>query len=206
MGYLVMELLAGRTLRSELNERERLDPRRALAILRDVASAVDAAHRQGLIHRDLKPENIFLVPHESEEVAKVLDFGLAKPIAAVDSPTVRDTSPGVLLGTPAYMAPEQLRGEDAHPSWDVWALAVVSFEMLSGRHPFAGVSAASAVPGASGYESLLSDRLESAPAEYARFFTRALAIDPAGRPASARTLLDEFERAMQFDRAISIRE
>jgi serine/threonine protein kinase len=98
--YLVMELLRGRTLRQELSKGGRLPSTRASEILRGVCAAVDAARQQRILHRDLKPENIFLVRAGSVETAKILDFGVVKPIAAADTTlTVGQTSPGVLVGT-----------------------------------------------------------------------------------------------------------
>ena len=141
--FLVMELLEGRTLRELLRAEEPIERQRALAILRDVTAAVEAAHRRQLLHRDLKPENICLVSLGSGESAKVLDFGIAKFLTPKDGELLMShTTGGALLGTPWYMAPEQLRGEDPDPSWDLWALAVIAFEMLSGSHPFASMTLA----------------------------------------------------------------
>lgn len=192
--FLVMELLDGRTLRETLRVEERIACERALAILRDVTAAVDAAHRRQIVHRDLKPENICLVPLGSGERATVLDFGLAKFLTPEDSnPPITNPTGGALLGTPFYMAPEQLRGEDADPSWDVWALAVIAFEMLSGSHPFAAV----ALPVRVGRRESASDpgftHLTQA---CQQFFIRALAIDRAERPGSAAAFVAELEASL----------
>jgi serine/threonine-protein kinase len=101
-----------------------------------VSGALTAAHRRQLVHRDLKPENIFLVSTDSEEVAKVLDFGLAKFLSNSTQLQTVDTAAGAIVGTPRYMSPEQRQGEEPHPAWDVWALAVVTYEMLTGAYPF----------------------------------------------------------------------
>src|SRR5207244_2333736 len=132
--FFVMERLEGLTLREELQRTGRLPSSRAIAILRDIASAVDAAHNRSLIHRDLKPDNIFLCRRDVTEVAKVLDFGLAKSLG-VAAAAVR-TEWGVIAGTPQYMAPEHWRGADPSPDWDLWALAVMAFELMTGRVPF----------------------------------------------------------------------
>jgi serine/threonine-protein kinase len=192
--FLVMELLDGRTLRDTLRLDKRVEPERALAILRGVISAVEAAHRRKLVHRDLKPENICLVSDGSVERAKVLDFGLAKFLAPSDSEALTAyTSGGVLLGTPLYMAPEQLRGEESDPSWDLWALAVVAFEMLSGSHPFASETDA----GALGRRAPAVDlRLAHLPDGCVRFFARALAVDRGARPQSPSVFLAELERSL----------
>jgi eukaryotic-like serine/threonine-protein kinase len=94
--YIVMEMLKGRTLREALRERGRLDARGALDILRGVCGAVALAHQNGLIHRDLKPENTFLAQFERRQVAKVLDFGLARPLAPGSTDSVTCTAPGAL--------------------------------------------------------------------------------------------------------------
>ncbi|MGI8619779.1 MAG: protein kinase domain-containing protein [Gemmatimonadaceae bacterium] len=99
-------------------------------------SALTAAHALGLVHRDLKPENIFLQRHASGTVAKVLDFGLAKALNAAPGSTTIATAAGLLVGTVEYMAPEQLAGGDVSPGWDMWAVAIIAHEMLTGVHPF----------------------------------------------------------------------
>jgi serine/threonine-protein kinase len=191
--FLVMELLDGRTLRDLLRVEERIDRQRALAILRDVTSAVEAAHRLHLVHRDLKPDNICLVSHGTRESAKVLDFGLAKFLTATDGgPVLTHATGGALLGTPLYMAPEQLRGEDPDPSWDLWALAVIAFEMLCGSHPFASATLA---PGLRVHDSA-DPRLRDLPGACQLFFARALAIDRSARPGSAAMFVSELERSV----------
>jgi tRNA A-37 threonylcarbamoyl transferase component Bud32 len=194
--FLVMELLRGTTLREELRELKRLPGPRVLAILRGVSEAVDAAHRRQLIHRDLKPENIFLARGEMGEITKVLDFGIAKFLPATTQATV-DTGTGV-LGTLHYMAPEQLQGEPVHPAWDLWALAVVAYEMLTGVQPFAG----GATP-ADWQVALLAGRftpvarhLPEAPARWQEFFARAFALERERRPGSARVFFSALEQAL----------
>jgi hypothetical protein len=194
--YLVMELLKGRGLREELSERGRLDSETALDVLRAVSGAVALAHENGLLHRDIKPENIFLAQSEHGRVAKILDFGLAKPLNPGATDTVARTIPGALIGTPAYMSPEQLRGEAPAETWDVWALAVVAFEMLTGTHPFACsvgtrgglVGGGSPVPCVDGSTLTPTTRI---------FFERAFAVDCSRRPLSVRQFIDEFAAALQ---------
>ena len=143
--FLVLELVEGETLAARVG-RGPLPVDEALAIAGEVAEALQSAHDKGIIHRDLKPANIALTPHDR---VKVLDFGLAKATDAaagaqdsLNSPTV--TSPtmltgiGVILGTAAYMSPEQARGRAADKRSDVWAFGCVLYEMLTGRRPFEG--------------------------------------------------------------------
>jgi eukaryotic-like serine/threonine-protein kinase len=149
---LVLELVEGPTLADRL-ERGPLPVGDALAIARQIADALDAAHEKGVIHRDLKPANIVLQggagasgPMSGDARAKVLDFGLAKTMAvglegdATQSPSRSHdgTVEGRILGTPAYMSPEQARAQTVDKRTDVWAFGCVLFEMLSGRRPFGG--------------------------------------------------------------------
>jgi tetratricopeptide (TPR) repeat protein len=133
--FFSMELLAGETLEQRLRRGGRMQPPEVLPIVRQVADALTAAHRVGVIHRDLKPANIMLVPAAGEPRAVVTDFGLAHTRAEGESLlTVR----GDLLGTPAYMAPEQVAGEEVTAATDIYALGAVTYEMVTGGPPFVG--------------------------------------------------------------------
>jgi serine/threonine-protein kinase len=193
--YLVMELLKGHTLRRELQQHGRLEAKRAGEIMRGVCGAVEAAHAQRLVHRDLKPENIFLIHVVAAEVAKVLDFGLAKPLAAAEeTATVVDTAPGVLVGTVRYMSPEQLSGGPPSESWDLWALAVVAYEILVGTYPFAAEGAGDwhrAI--LAGYVIPPRAHLRDAPASWDSFFARTLSREVKLRPSSAAQFAAEFQ-------------
>jgi len=196
--FLVMELLEGCTLRQRLSSAPPVSAPEALHVLRGVCSAVSAAHRQGLVHRDLKPENIFLERHETGVVPKVLDFGLAKAFSPDWS---RDrgnlTSAGLVVGTLEYMSPEQAAGDVAAPGWDVWALSVMTYEMLTGIHPFrhtlvqdggrAVLTDPTAAPGA----------LSALSPPAGEFFRSALSTERALRPADALEFLGTCERVLQ---------
>jgi eukaryotic-like serine/threonine-protein kinase len=139
--YLVMELIAGPTLAERMAQGP-VPVDEALEIARQIAAALGAAHDKGIIHRDLKPGNIKFTP---DGTVKVLDFGLAKmggtpPAASEDSPTISmaATQAGVILGTAAYMSPEQARGKHVDKGTDIWAFGVVLFEMLTGRRLYEG--------------------------------------------------------------------
>jgi len=195
--YIVMELLRGSTVRQALNKDGRMRPQRTFRILQGVCSAVDAAHRKKLLHRDLKPENIFLTESEGSETTKILDFGVVKQIAGAESSTasVALTGPGILAGTLKYMSPEELQGEQPSESWDLWALAVVAYEMLAGVHPFAGYTASEVrLAILDSRMAPLQAHLPEAPASWQQFFEKALALVPASRPTSALQLLSEFQR------------
>jgi serine/threonine protein kinase len=134
--YAVMELLEGATLRERLDQSE-LDVARALDWAHQIAQGLAAAHERGITHRDLKPENIFVT---RDGVVKILDFGLARLEAEESNldqmKTVARTSPGMIIGTVAYLSPEQARGETADHRSDIFAFGAVLFEMLTGRPAF----------------------------------------------------------------------
>jgi eukaryotic-like serine/threonine-protein kinase len=128
--YLVMEHVPGRTLRDLLNSRGRLSPHEALDIMDGVLAGLAAAHEAGIAHRDVKPENVLLT---DSGVVKVADFGLARLLA-----TVSQTKSGMIIGTAAYLAPEQVAGAAADARTDVYAAGVMLFELLTGRQPHTG--------------------------------------------------------------------
>jgi serine/threonine protein kinase/tetratricopeptide (TPR) repeat protein len=142
--YAVMELLEGRSLR-EVIAGSGLRPGKAMEYAQSIADGLATAHEKGIVHRDLKPENVFLT---KDGRIKILDFGLAKLKEPDQEPTTKtptatlETKPGGLLGTVAYMAPEQVRGRPADHRSDIFALGCVLYEMLSGTRPFAGETAA----------------------------------------------------------------
>ena len=191
--YLIMELLVGRTLRQLLESDRRIQPPDALEILEDVASAMTAAHRLRLLHRDLKPENIFLVDSGRGMVAKVLDFGIAKPLSLATTVNGRrETGDRILLGTLEYMSPEQRRGEPPSKAWDIWSLAVVALEMLSGRPPMSTMTP-DVGPWRPG--NALKDTLPAC----VSVFNRALSIDPTERPPDADALVREIATGLRVE-------
>jgi eukaryotic-like serine/threonine-protein kinase len=135
--FLVMEKVLGATLTKVLQEGP-LHPRRALVLARQLLDGVGNAHAQGLVHRDLKPDNIMLVDMGGWERAKIVDFGLVKLIGDAEAAMGggKLTSTGIVFGTPAYMAPEQALGRPIDGRTDLYALATILFEMLTGRVPF----------------------------------------------------------------------
>jgi serine/threonine-protein kinase len=137
--YMVMEYLRGRDLATVAHEEGPLDVERVVDILLQTLAALEEAHAIGIIHRDLKPENIVLSPLRSGgDFVKVLDFGLAKVLEA--AATKRITDPGMVCGTPEYMAPEQARGDNVDHRVDLYACGVILFELLAGQLPFDGTS------------------------------------------------------------------
>ena len=128
--YLVMEYVPGRTLRALLQERGWLPWQEALAVMDPVLAGLAAAHQAGIVHRDVKPENVLLT---ADGRVKVVDFGLARTSAAVGT-----TKAGMIIGSVAYIAPEQVTGAPTDARTDVYAAGIVLFEMLTGRQPFSG--------------------------------------------------------------------
>lgn len=138
--YLVEELLSGPDLRSILHAEGQLDPPRAVRLAVQVCKALSVIHRVGLLHRDIKPSNLLLAASESgSERVVLVDFGIAKILENADD--MERTAPGVLMGTPAYMAPEQVQGlHDLDARTDIFALGITLFELLAGKPPFAGTT------------------------------------------------------------------
>jgi TolB-like protein len=132
--YVAMEAIEGTTLRVWADVRR--TPREVLALARQAARALGVAHAAGLVHRDLKPENLMV---RADGLLKILDFGLARSVAA-DGETAARTLPGTVMGTAAYMSPEQVLGQAAGAASDVFSLGTLLYELLTGRHPFAAAS------------------------------------------------------------------
>src|SRR4029077_5413420 len=139
MHYLVMELVPGETLRERVAREGALPVGEALGIAREIAEALGAAHEESIIHSDLKPANVKVTP---EGKVKVLDFGLAKAFAGEESgsdpsnsPTLSTAPPmqGVILGTAAYMSPEQAKGKQVDKRTDIWAFGCLLYELLTGK-------------------------------------------------------------------------
>src|SRR5215469_16484553 len=197
--YLVMELLEGITLRQELRRKKSLDPARTLELFGGICAGVGAAHAQGLIHRDLKPENIFLSQKGATEVVKITDFGIAKalPISADET---RDTMTGVVVGTMRYMSPEQIRGRSLSPRWDLWALAVMAYEALCGRPPFAAddLTVLQNAITSAGFPAV-SESMPDAPDHWQAFFTKAFAVNEEHRSQSVEEFWKELQKCLLED-------
>src|SRR3954470_13471312 len=134
--FIVMELMEGESLANRLTRCGRIAPAEVGKVFAHVARALSRAHEAGIVHRDLKPDNVFLVLNEDEEVAKVLDFGIAKAQAhALGSDS--NTRTGAIMGTAYYMSPEQISGtKNVDFRTDLWAMGVMACECLTGRRPF----------------------------------------------------------------------
>jgi serine/threonine protein kinase len=181
--FIVMELVDGPSLTDLLRQRGALSPEQAAQVVSQTASALDYAHQYGFIHRDIKPGNILLA---ADGTAKLTDFGIVKP-----SEGPRLTQTGTLLGTPAYMSPEQARGTAIGPGTDIYSLGVVTYEMLSGRVPFSGPTMA--VLHAHVYDP---PDLTVLPGGVQPVVGKALAKDPGARYGSAGAFAQALLRAL----------
>jgi serine/threonine-protein kinase len=139
VAYLAMEYLEGRTLGAILAGQPRLPLDRAIRLTRAIAGGLDAAHELGIVHRDLKPDNVMVIATKTGEAVKLVDFGIAKALA--QDPSGSMTAPGVVIGTPDYMAPEQFAGDPVDPRADTYALGVMFYRMVTGSLPHQGESA-----------------------------------------------------------------
>jgi serine/threonine-protein kinase len=191
---IVMELVPGPTLADRLRARPGLPLDEALALATQIADAIEAAHGQGVVHRDLKPANIKVTP---EGRIKVLDFGLAKADAATreDAATELQTQTGMAIGTPAYMSPEQARGEAVGPQSDIFSFGVVLYEMLTGISPFNGRTAADTVARVLSAQPDLSALPPATPAAVVRLLRRCLEKDGARRQRHIGDVRLELEEA-----------
>jgi Tol biopolymer transport system component len=179
---LILELVEGETLAQRLR-RGPVPVGEALGLARAIAAGLEAAHERGIVHRDLKPANITVT---GDGAVKILDFGLAKALARADGiesppPASGDTRDGRLLGTPAYMSPEQARGKPVDRRTDIWAFGCVLYEMLTGRAAFDGDTAQDTLAAILAHQPDLATLPAATPPAVRRLLTRCLAKDPRQR-------------------------
>ena len=185
--FIVMELVEGESLRQLLDRRGSLDPAPSVAIVRQVAAALEHAHRNGIIHRDIKPANV-LVPREGP--VKVTDFGIAKATGSADF-----TRTGMVVGTARYLSPEQVQGLPTDARTDVYALGLVLYEMLAGRPAYQGdTEMATAVARMSGPPPPLASIRPAVPAGLVTIVDHTLELDPGLRIPSAAAFEEALER------------
>jgi serine/threonine-protein kinase len=192
--FIVMELLVGETLAQRLARTGRLSPADTAQLVTHVARALNLAHDLQMVHRDLKPDNIFLVRNDDEETAKVLDFGIAKWNAEtflLDAPTTT----GAAIGTPSYMSPEQiLDSKRVDYRTDLWSLAVIASECLTGRRTFEADNLLSLALEICNEPARVPSSLAPVPSGFDAWFERATARQPERRFQSARELAEELRR------------
>ena len=213
--YIAMELLAGQDLFETLVVERRLGERRAVRILIQICEALIAAHDKGIVHRDLKPENIMLLPPDITDPTaprvKVLDFGIAKilereakPVADGSEPNTPNsmvssvlTTVGMVVGTPAYMSPEQCRGESIDARSDVYACGILLYQLLAGRLPFSGDNAMElAIKHVRAEPTPIHTLLPGVNRGLERVILTALSKWPAQRQDSATALKEQLEAVL----------
>jgi beta-lactam-binding protein with PASTA domain/predicted Ser/Thr protein kinase len=189
--FIVMEFVAGRTLKEVLAAEQRIQPRRALEIIADICAALEFSHRHGIIHRDIKPGNVMITPNGQ---VKVMDFGIARALAS-GATTMTQTS--AVIGTAQYLSPEQARGESVDARSDVYAAGCVLFELLVGHPPFVGDSPVSVA-----YQHVRedpkapSDINREVPPDVDAIVLKALAKNPLNRYQSAQEMRADALRAV----------
>jgi eukaryotic-like serine/threonine-protein kinase len=204
---IVMEYVKGGNLEKLLEKLKKMSAPRVVRLMIQLCEVLQAAHDEGIIHRDLKPANLMLVdPDTPKERIKVMDFGLAKLIDDGELQRVTDTSVDFAVGTPAYICPEQVRGEAMDHRGDLYSVGVMAFELLAGRVPFKGNS---------GMDVLLAHATEDPPTFAALgmgswvpksvegVIRKCLAKDPDDRQQSAKELGDEFADALRVAQEVS---
>lgn len=198
--FLAMEYIRGVSLRQQLKKEGRLSPERAIKITRQVLSSLNEAHSRGIIHRDMKPANIMLFDRFADkDVVKVLDFGIAKfisndgiglgPEAAKDDLTVA----GRIVGTPRYMAPEQVKGAAASPASDLYGLGLIFYEMLAGRRAVHGDSTMSLIAMQLSPQPVIDANDPLIPPALRPIILKATEKDPAVRYQSSQEFMDALE-------------
>src|SRR6266568_3202290 len=201
--FIAIEFIEGETLRERMRKAS-IKPGEVLDVAAQIASALSAAHAAGIVHRDVKPENIMM---RADGIVKVLDFGLAKlterlPPDSVDAEAATkalvQTEPGVVLGTTAYMSPEQARGLAVDARTDMFSLGVVIYELVAGRTPFGGTTRSDLIAALLEREPPpLARFAPEVPAELERIVLKALAKDPDERFQTAKDLLIDLKRLKQ---------
>jgi serine/threonine-protein kinase len=186
--YIAMELLKGESLANRLTRLGRIDAGTIASIYVQVGKAVTKAHESGLVHRDLKPDNIFLVTDEDGDVAKIIDFGIAKRTSIVPGQlSALQTQTGAMLGTPYYMSPEQASGSKSidHRT-DIWSLGIIAFECITGSRPYVADSLGALVLAICTGEAPVPSRAARVPPGFDEWFARCAARTPADRFQSAK--------------------
>jgi eukaryotic-like serine/threonine-protein kinase len=185
--FIAMELLEGESLAERIERTGGLPPAQCAGVLVQVSKALSRAHELGIVHRDLKPDNIYLVHDGEDEIAKVLDFGIAKRTGALQTSSDMATRTGSLMGTPYYMSPEQASGRrqvDHHT--DIWAFAIIAYECLTGRRPFDDTNLGGLLLSICTEQPASASQVAAVPAGFDAWFARCTAKDPAGRYETIR--------------------
>ncbi len=185
--FIAMELLEGESLADRIDRLGRIEPMHCAAILHQVSKALSRAHDMDIVHRDLKPDNIFLVRDGDDEIAKVLDFGIAKRTGALQTSSDMATRTGSLMGTPYYMSPEQASGRrQVDRRTDIWAFAVIAYECMTGQRPFDDTNLGGLLLSICTENPAPASSILVLPSEFDTWFARCTAKDPAMRYETIR--------------------
>ncbi len=204
--FMAMELLEGENLAQRIKRQKRMTPQDTFRVISHICRAISRAHEAGIVHRDLKPENVFLVQNEDEEIAKVLDFGVAKVERNALSEGTR-TRTGSILGTPFYMSPEQAQGNRTVDSrTDLWAIGVIAFECLTGKRPFYSEGLGDLVLAICVRDIPLPSSIASVPIGFDAWWNRAVARDPEKRFQTAKELTEALREALGLEPKEASRE
>jgi serine/threonine-protein kinase len=191
--YIAMELLEGETLEQRLERHATIPYHQTAEIVTHVARAISKAHEVGIVHRDLKPGNVFIVRNDDEEIAKVLDFGIAKvtPVAGLEDGANLATRTGSVVGTPCYMSPEQAMGHKNidHRS-DLWSLAVITFECVVGQRPFDSDALGDLIVSICARPIPVPSKLARVPEGFDAWWAKAACREVEGRFQSAKELAE----------------
>src|SRR6202171_5294830 len=185
--FITMEYIEGQDLRSLVKKQGRLTPEQSVTLIQQVCLALDAAHGEGIVHRDLKPQNIMV---DAQGRIFVMDFGIARTVGAEGL-----TMTGAIVGTPEYMSPEQVKGDDVDGRSDIFSLGIIFYELLTGKMPFRAETAQRSM-----YKRTVerptpaSSEESSVPAFLSEVVSQCLEIDPSKRFQSAREIWDELDR------------
>jgi serine/threonine-protein kinase len=205
--YIAMELLEGETLEQRLARHGILPYHQTAEIVTHVSRAISKAHEAGIVHRDLKPGNVFIVKNDDEEVAKVLDFGIAKitPVAGLEDGANLSTRTGSVVGTPCYMSPEQALGsKQIDYRSDLWSLAVIAFECVVGRRPFDSEALGDLIVAICARPIPVPSKIGRVPEGFDAWWAKASCREVEGRFQSARELAEAL-RAVLAPETISYR-
>jgi serine/threonine-protein kinase len=183
LAFMAMELLVGESLSARISSRKVLEPQHVARVITQVARALAQAHAAGIVHRDLKPGNIFLVHNADDELAKLLDFGIAKAGDGLSTAT------GSVLGTPYYMSPEQVNcAKDIDHRTDLWSLGVIACECMTGQRPFSAETLSELAMKIALGRAEVPSRLGAVPLGFDAWFARATQVDRTQRFQSATEL------------------
>ncbi len=193
--FIAMEVLVGEDLGKRLDRVGRLSPAQTVEVLGQVCRALTKAHQLGIVHRDLKPDNIYLVHDDDREIAKVLDFGIAKSSKGMEAGS--NTKTGAMLGTPFYMSPEQAQGTKAVDfRADLWSMAVIAYQCVTGQLPFQSEALGDLLMKIMVSPLPVPSHVALVPPGFDAWFARASSRDPAGRFQSSREFHDSLSVAL----------